>query len=69
MNKSTSKLIVPGVLLLFLLITSCRTNSGYGCDYTEATKPTQMKPHQQNIYDYNIYKDEASEVHTITAYE
>ena len=42
MKKSASKLIMFGAFTFVFFSTSCKTGSGYGCDYTEAKAPSEQ---------------------------
>ena len=60
MKKATSKLIVFGIIVFSASLTSCKTGSGYGCDYTEIKTPTEIKSNDV------IYEEEKKLTYTAT---
>lgn len=53
MKISSVKLICLSIVTIALLQSSCKVNSGYGCDYTEVSEPkVQPLENQEATTDY-----------------
>jgi len=62
MKKSLCKLFVFGAILSTTSMISCKTSSGYGCDFAEVTTPSEQKTTiktPDNILkpNYNVFRE------------